>query len=264
MNGFQSYQREIARYPRLSEQEEVSLSEKVQAGDMDAREAFITANLRLVSFVAKSFQGRGLDFEDLVMEGNTGLITAVEKFDPSKGCRFSTYAYDWIFQAIGRAVENTGRAVRLPAHVQNNMRRVSKAKAMLKASLKREPSHAEIAEALEMQEKEVNDLLSNYLSSMCLDAKVKEDSDMTFGDLLVDKKPTPEESLAAMFRTEAVHRAVESLKDNQAKVITMRFGLDGNEPKTLEEIGSILGYTKERVRQFEALAFERLKVKLAK
>jgi RNA polymerase sigma factor (sigma-70 family) len=264
MKSMALYMGEIASYPRLSQQEEVALAEKVQAGDEEAKERFITSNLRLVFLVAKSYKNRGLDFEDLVMEGNLGLIKAVEKFDPSRGFRFSTYAFAWIRQTMGRAIDNSVSIVRIPVHVQNEIRKVLKAQGELKLVLKREPTHAEIAEAVEISEAEVSDLLASYSCPVSLDAKVKEDSKTTYADFLADSKPSIDENIEAMLRSESVQKAVSSLKENQAKVIVLRFGLDGQEPKTLEEIGAILGYTKENARQLEKTALDKLRKKLSK
>ena len=257
----QIYLNEIGQIPLLSEEEEKDLGEKSAAGDASARQRLAEGNLRLVVSLAKHYTGRGVPIMDLIQEGNMGLMHAAEKYDHTKENRFSTYAAWWIKEAMQRAIDQQSREIRVPVHVAENMKRVQKAARDLQQSLGREATPAEIAEKLgDKTEAEVKDIISYLQSPVSLESPVGEDGEDSLGDLVEDRtETTPEEAMDILARQEEVKELLGSLTDREQQVIRLRYGLGEERPQTLEEIGSMLGVTRERVRQIEARAMEKLR-----
>ena len=257
----QIYLNEIGQIPLLSEAEERELGEKSAAGDASARQKLAEGNLRLVVSLAKHYSGRGVPIMDLIQEGNMGLMHAAEKYDHTKENRFSTYAAWWIKEAMQRAIDQQSREIRVPVHVAENMKRVQKAARELQQSLGRDATPAEIAQKLgDKTEAEVKDIISYLQSPVSLESPVGEDGEDSLGDLVEDRtETTPEEAMNILARQEEVQELLGSLTEREQQVIRLRYGLGEERPQTLEEIGSMLGVTRERVRQIEARAMEKLR-----
>lgn len=257
----QIYLNEIGQIPLLSEEEERELGEKSAAGDAAARQRLAESNLRLVVSLAKHYTGRGVPIMDLIQEGNMGLMHAAEKYDHTKENRFSTYAAWWIKEAMQRAIDQQSREIRVPVHVAENMKRVQKAARELQQSLGRDATPAEIAQKLgDKTEEEVKDIISYLQSPVSLESPVGEDGEDSLGDLVEDRtETTPEEAMNILARQEEVRELLGSLTEREQQVIRLRYGLGEERPQTLEEIGSMLGVTRERVRQIEARAMEKLR-----
>jgi len=255
------YLREIARIPLLSREEEQDLARRLQAGDESAKRRLIEANLRLVVQVARRYFNRGLPLADLIEEGNLGLIRAVEKFDPERGVRFSTYATWWIRHTIARALANQARIVRLPVHVEMLLGRYVKEQQRLTQALGRPPTTAELAQALGTTEEQVEELEELRQHPLSLDAPGREQGRLA--DLVADPTADPSAALTRLFRerTDLVS-VLDDLAENERQVLRHRFGLDADEPKTLEAIGKTLGLTRERVRQIETAALRKLRALL--
>ena len=250
--------RRARAHPLLTAAEEIELSQRIERGDLDAKDRMINANLRLVVAQARRYQGHGLPMEDLVQEGMLGLIRAVEKFDWRKGFKFSTYGTLWIRQAIQRGLQNHGRTIRVPVHVAQRQVKVRKIESELNTRLGREPTDEEIAHAAELTVDEVAELreLSRGLAS--LDQPVGEDGETALGDLLASERPEPLEEVARGQREQQVGAAVEGLPEDERSVIRLRFGLTGIEPLSLRQTGSELGITLEQARRLEESGLRRL------
>jgi RNA polymerase primary sigma factor len=250
--------RRARAHPLLTAAEEIELSQRIERGDLDAKDRMINANLRLVVAQARRYQGHGLPMEDLVQEGMLGLIRAVEKFDWRKGFKFSTYGTLWIRQAIQRGLQNHGRTIRVPVHVAQRQVKVRKIESELNTRLGREPTDEEIAHAAELTVDEVAELreLSRGLAS--LDQPVGEDGETALGDLLASERPEPLEEVARGQREQQVGAAVEGLPEDERSVIRLRFGLAGIEPLSLRQTGSELGITLEQARRLEESGLRRL------
>ena len=258
----QSAQAELDAAVKLTARQRRDLRAKVAAAE-DATREFINSNLRLVVSVARKYQWSGLPLNDLIQEGNLGLIHAVEKFDWRKGFKFSTYATWWIRQAIGRAVENTAHTVRIPAHVGDEIRRARRLQSELEIRLGRPPTLAELAEALETTEATVAELFRYDTDPMSLDATVGEDGDTSLGDLVVNRTAeSPFESVAAGMLPAEVDRFLTRLSDEERQVIQLRYGLDRGEPRTQGEVGQEMQLTAERVRRIERDAIGKLRRQL--
>lgn len=257
----QIYLNEIGQIPLLSEEEERSLGEKSARGDEEARRKLSESNLRLVVSLAKRYTGRGVPLMDLIQEGNMGLMRAAQKYDYTKENRFSTYASWWIKEAMQRAIDQQSREIRVPVHVAENMKRVQKTGRELQQSLGRDVTPKEIAEKLgDKTEEEVKNVLNYLQSPVSLETPVGDDGENSLGDMVEDRtEPTPEEAMNALVQQEEVKELLETLSDRERQVIRLRYGLDEEKPHTLEEIGEILGVTRERVRQIEARALEKLR-----
>jgi RNA polymerase primary sigma factor len=255
------YLSEIARIPLLSREEEQELARRLRAGDESAKSRLIEANLRLVVQVARRYFNRGLPLPDLIEEGNLGLLRAVEKFDPERGLRFSTYATWWIRHAITRALANQARIIRLPVHVEMLLGRYAKEHQRLTQSLGRPPTAAEVAQALGTTEEQVEDLEKLRQQPLSLDAPVADRGRVA--DLVADPTADPSAALTRLFRerTDLVS-VLDDLAVNERKVLRRRFGLEGDEPETLEAIGQTLGLTRERVRQIETAGLRKLRALL--
>ena len=256
------YLREINRIPLLSYDEEYELALKAKAGDRSARDRIIQSNLRFVVSVAKKFRGNGLPLSDLIDEGNIGLITALDKFEPEKGYHFISYAVWWIRQSIMKAISEKSRAVRLPLNRSNELMQIQKAqKSLMHEMEKTSPNASEIAEITGLDEKLVDELLSISQDIVSFDSPVRKDdeSDSTFGDFIEDEADGPESQVIDSSLRDEVRSILSVLSDKERAIITMRFGLDGSKPKSLKEIGEGYGLTKERIRQIEKRALEKLR-----
>ena len=252
------YLREIGKIPLLSQAEELEIAKKVAEGSQEAMRCMIEANLRLVVSIAKKFTGRGLDFLDLIEEGNTGLIKAVKRFDYSKGFRFSTYGTWWIRQAITRGIADQGCIVRKPVHMVESYNKVRKAMVKLTRLNGCEPTVEEIAEELTMPVSKVNDILNSMRNPLSLYTPIGEDGDSFLGDFIPDDDPDPSERVELESLYENVNRILNGLTTREQKVLRMRFGFYGK-CFTLEEVGKALGVTRERIRQIEGTALRKLR-----
>src|SRR5579862_2297046 len=257
-DSFQMFLNEAGRYPLLTAAEEVELAKRIERGDMAAKERMINCNLRLVVSIAKRYQTQGITLGDLVQEGVIGLIRATEKFDWRKGFKFSTYATWWIRQAVQRGVANKARTIRIPVHVVEREQKVSRAERELLVKLGHMPSDEEISKHSRLPLAQVKEVRAAARAVASTDAPIGSDGDASLGDLFAASGPSTEDEADATLRDDAVRRAVAALPDRQRDVIALRFGLVGDGPTSLEQIGKQLGLTRERVRQIEAEALRRL------
>ena len=260
-DSLQLFMNEAGRYPLLTAAEEVELAKRIERGDMAAKNRMINSNLRLVVSIAKKYQGHGLPLLDLVQEGVIGLIRATEKFDWRRGFKFSTYATWWIRQAVQRGVANKARTIRIPVHIVEREQRIARAERELAAKLERDPADAEVAKAAKLSVKQVREVRDAARAVASLDKPVGDEGDTAFGDLFSGGQDEPEEELHLSLREEALRHALAELPERERAVIQLRYGIDGGDPKSLEEIGRTLGLTRERVRQIESQALERLALK---
>ena len=257
-DSLQLFFNEARRHPLLTAEEEIELAKRIERGDLAAKERMINANLRLVISVARKYQGQGLPLGDLIQEGMLGLIRAVEKFDWRKGFKFSTYGTLWIRQAIGRGLANSGRTVRLPVHIVARARKISDAERKLAVQLGRQPTEEEIAEFVDLPLDEVADIRRADRGPTSLDQGVGEDGETALGDLIAGEGPSVEEEVVTTLGDDRLREAVEELPEVERNIITLRFGLDREEPHALRETGRRLGLSSERVRQLEDRALQRL------
>lgn len=255
--------REIGKIPLLNAEEELELAQRVVAGDKRAKDKMAEANMRLVVSIAKRYSGRGLDFLDLIQEGHTGLLRAVEKFDPDKGFKFSTYATWWIRQAITRAIADQARTIRIPVHMVETINKLLRTQRRMTQELNREPTIEELAKELEMEPDKVEYVIKIKQDISSLDAGVGrdgEDEDSVLGDFIEDEdSATPEESAANQLLKEQVQSVLSTLSEREQKIIKMRFGLENGKSHTLEEVGQEFAVTRERIRQIEAKALAKLR-----
>lgn len=258
------YLREIGKIPLLNAEEELALAQRVVAGEKKAKDKMAEANMRLVVSIAKRYSGRGLDFLDLIQEGNTGLLRAVEKFDPDKGFKFSTYATWWIRQAITRAIADQARTIRIPVHMVETINKLLRTQRRMTQDLNREPTIEELAKELEMEPEKVEYVMKIKQDITSLDAGVGRDGDgdddSVLRDFIEDEdSATPEESAASQLLKEQVQAILSTLSDREQKIIKMRFGLENGKSHTLEEVGQEFAVTRERIRQIEAKALAKLR-----
>ena len=257
------YLREIGKIPLLNAEEELALAQRVVAGEKRAKDKMAEANMRLVVSIAKRYSGRGLDFLDLIQEGNTGLLRAVEKFDPDKGFKFSTYATWWIRQAITRAIADQACTIRIPVHMVETINKLLRTQRRMTQELNREPTIEELGKELEMEPEKVEYVMKIKQDITSLDAGVGrdgDDEDSVLRDFIEDEDGvTPEESAASQLLKEQVQSILSSLSDREQKIIKMRFGLENGKSHTLEEVGQEFAVTRERIRQIEAKALAKLR-----
>jgi RNA polymerase primary sigma factor len=258
VESLELFLRRARLHPLLTAAEEIELAKRIERGDLEAKDRMINANLRLVVSQARRYQGHGLPMEDLVQEGMLGLIRAVEKFDWRRGFKFSTYGTLWIRQAIQRGLQNHGRTIRVPVHVSQRQVKVRKIEADLNTRLSREPTDEEIAAVAELPLEEVAELRELSRAMTSLDQPVSEDGETALGDLLASDRPDPLDEVAEIERDQRVNEAVRRLPAAEQNVIRLRFGLAGEEPRTLRQAGSELGITAERTRQLEEQGLRRL------
>ncbi len=254
------YLKEIGTVPLLSAEEELRLAKRKAEGDEYAKERLIEANLRLVVSIAKRYTGRGMSFLDLVQEGNLGLIKGVEKFDYTKGYKLSTYATWWIRQSVTRALADQARTIRVPVHMVETINKMSKMQRKLTLELGYEPSVPELADALEMSEDKVMEIMQIAREPASLETPIGEEDDSNFGDFVADSNVvTPEGNVESVMLREHIDALLGDLKERERQVIVLRFGLEDGHPRTLEEVGKEFNVTRERIRQIEAKALRKLR-----
>jgi len=255
------YLREIGKIPLLSAEEELELAYKVITGDKRAKDKMAEANMRLVVSIAKRYVGRGLDLLDLIQEGNTGLLRAVEKFDPDKGFKFSTYATWWIRQAITRAIADQARTIRIPVHMVETINKLLRTQRRLTQELNREPTNEEIAQAMEIEVDKVEHIMKIKQDISSLDASIRDDEDdSVLADFIEDEDTvTPEQSATNQLLKEQVKDILSALTEREQKILKLRFGLEDGKQHTLEEVGQEFSVTRERIRQIEAKALAKLR-----
>lgn len=255
------YLREIGKIPLLSAEEELALAQRVVAGEKDAKDQMAEANMRLVVSIAKRYVGRGLDLLDLIQEGNTGLLRAVEKFDPDKGFKFSTYATWWIRQAITRAIADQARTIRIPVHMVETINKLLRTQRRLTQELNREPTNEEIAKEMEIDVDKVEHIMKIKQDISSLDASIRDDEeDSVLADFIEDEDTvSPEESATGQLLKEQVKDMLGALTEREQKILKLRFGLEDGKSHTLEEVGQEFSVTRERIRQIEAKALAKLR-----
>ena len=255
-----TYLKEIGRIPLLTLEEEQELAKRMSEGDQEARDKMVEANLRLVVSVAKHYVGRGLLFLDLIQEGNVGLIKAVEKFDYTKGYKFSTYATWWIRQSISRAIADQARTIRIPVHMVETINRVTRMSRQLTQELGREPNSEEIGAKLDMTPEKVEEIQKLSMEPVSLETPVGEEDDSHLGDFIPDgEEDEPVEMATRTILSEQLEEVMSTLSPREAEVIRLRYGLDDGKPRTLEEVGKEFDVTRERIRQIEAKALRKLR-----
>lgn len=259
-NSIKIYMREMGQFSMLSADEEIKLANRIAEGDQSAKNELVEANLRLVVSLARHYQGCGLSYQDLIQEGNIGLIKAAEKFDVSKGFRFSTYASWWIKQALSRAIADQSRTIRIPVHMTENINKFKKTERELLSQLNREPKIKEIADAMGISEKQAKEIQSYIVEPTSLDIQVGDDDDTTIGSFIEDTHfVNPESAYIKESNGDVVNAVLDTLSDREANILRLRFGIGGKKAMTLEEVGKEYGLTRERIRQIEAKALRKLR-----
>lgn len=254
------YLKEIGRVPLLTPEEEIDLAMRIADDDTQAKQRLAEANLRLVVSIAKRYVGRGMQFLDLIQEGNLGLIKAVEKFDYTKGFKFSTYATWWIRQAITRAIADQARTIRIPVHMVETINKVKKANSQLLHQYGKEPTADEIAALLDMPAEKVREIIRVSQEPVSLETPIGEEEDSHLGDFIPDEDATaPVDAASQTLLKEEIANALSTLTPREAKVLALRFGLEDGHPRTLEEVGKEFNVTRERIRQIEAKALRKLR-----
>jgi RNA polymerase primary sigma factor len=263
--GLNRYLQEIGRIPLLTPQQEIELAEKIKKGDAAARERMINSNLRLVVTIAHDYANLGLPLLDLISEGNIGLTKAVERFDPTKGAKLSTYAMWWIRQSIKRALANQSKTIRVPVHLVDKVAKVRRVSLQMSDELGREPTDDELGEEIGIASDKVARLKSVGIRPASLDAPIGDDDSTKFGEMIGDEDAqTPFELLRDKNLRGEVDSLIEALDDREKKIISQRFGLDGGQPKTLEDVSKDFGVTRERIRQLQNIALAKLRRALSK
>jgi len=258
-DSLQLFLKDIGKVDLLTAAQEVELAKRIERGDHRAKQEMVEANLRLVVSIAKRYRNQGLPFLDLIQEGTIGLVRAAEKFDHRKGFKFSTYATWWIRQAVARALADKGRTIRMPVHVVEKLNRIVRAERQLRAELGREPGSAEIARVLELSVEEVEQIRRTAQTPVSLEKPVGDDDESEFGHFIEDvSDPLPDEVANLSLRNEALARAFALLGERERRVLELRFGLNGEAPRTLDEVGRAFAVTRERIRQIENHALKKL------
>ena len=264
-SGIKIYLREIGQIPLLTPQDEIELAAKIKKGDKEARARMIRSNLRLVVKIAHDYSNLGLPLLDLISEGNIGLMKAVERFDPAKGGKLSTYAAWWIKQSIKRALANQSKTIRLPVHLVDKISKMRRVALQMSEELGREPTDEELAEEIGMSASKVSQLKTVSIRPASLDAPISDDDSTEFGEIVGDEEAqTPFEMLRDRDLRDEVGDLIAVLDEREKKIIFSRFGLDGGKPKTLEEVGKKFGVTRERIRQLQNIALMKLRRALQK
>lgn len=254
------YLKEIGNYPLLTMEQEIELAKRIEEGDNAAKKALAESNLRLVVSIAKRYVGRGLSFLDLIQEGNLGLIKAVDKFNYSKGFKFSTYATWWIRQSITRSIADQSRTIRIPVHMSEVINKTYRVSRTLLQELGREPTEQELADRLEMPIEKVREILKVSSDPISLDTPIGEEDDSHLGDFIKDDTIVgPEDAAAYSMLQEQIGKLLSTLTEREKRVLTLRFGLDDGRTRTLEEVGKEFNVTRERIRQIEAKALRKLR-----
>ncbi|MDF2657799.1 MAG: polymerase sigma factor RpoD [Paenibacillus sp.] len=254
------YLKEIGRVPLLSADDEVDLAKRIEKGDEEAKRRLAEANLRLVVSIAKRYVGRGMLFLDLIQEGNMGLIKAVEKFDHTKGYKFSTYATWWIRQAITRAIADQARTIRIPVHMVETINKLIRVSRQLLQELGREPSPEEIAKEMDLSTEKVREIMKIAQEPVSLETPIGEEDDSHLGDFIEDQEAlAPADAAAYELLKEQLEDVLDTLTEREENVLRLRFGLDDGRTRTLEEVGKVFGVTRERIRQIEAKALRKLR-----
>lgn len=254
------YLKEIGRVPLLSAEDEVELAKRIEQGDEEAKRRLTEANLRLVVSIAKRYVGRGMLFLDLIQEGNMGLIKAVEKFDHTKGYKFSTYATWWIRQAITRAIADQARTIRIPVHMVETINKLIRVSRQLLQELGREPTPEEIAKEMELSTDKVREIMKIAQEPVSLETPIGEEDDSHLGDFIEDQEAlSPADAAAYELLKEQLEDVLDTLTEREENVLRLRFGLDDGRTRTLEEVGKVFGVTRERIRQIEAKALRKLR-----
>lgn len=254
------YLKEIGNVPLLTTEQEVELAKRVEAGDEEAKKQLTEANLRLVVSIAKKYVGRGMPFLDLIQEGNMGLMKAVDKFDYTKGFKFSTYATWWIRQAITRAIADQARTIRIPVHMVETINKLIRIQRQLLQDLGREPTPEEIGAEMDMPTEKVREILKIAQEPVSLETPIGEEDDSHLGDFIEDQDATsPADAAAYELLKEQLEGVLDTLTDREENVLRLRFGLDDGRTRTLEEVGKVFGVTRERIRQIEAKALRKLR-----
>jgi RNA polymerase primary sigma factor len=258
-DSLQLFLKDVGRVPLLTAAQEVALAKRIELGDLDAKREMVEANLRLVVSIAKNYRNQGLGFLDLIQEGTIGLVRAAEKFDYRKGYKFSTYATWWIRQAVARAIADKGRTIRMPVHVVEKLNKINRAERKLIAELGREPSIPEIAAVVHLPEPEIESIKRSAQTPISLEKPVGDDDESEFGQFLADDKAMdPETSAHEVLRTEGLQDVLNTLSYRERRVLELRYGLGGEHPRTLDEVGRTFNVTRERIRQIENQSLQKL------
>jgi RNA polymerase primary sigma factor len=257
----QLFLKDIGKVPLLTAAQEVELSKRIERGEHAAKQAMVEANLRLVVSIAKRYRNQGLPFLDLIQEGTIGLVRAAEKFDWRKGFKFSTYATWWIRQAVARAIADKGRTIRMPVHVVEKLNKINRAERKLRAELAREPTSEEIARDLDLTVEEIEQIKRSAQTPVSLEKPVGDEEESEFGHFLTDEsEPLPDEAAEVSLRRDALRSILDALSPRERQVLEMRYGLDGQQPRTLDEVGRAFNVTRERIRQIEHQSLKKLRV----
>jgi RNA polymerase primary sigma factor len=259
-DALQLFLKDIGKVDLLTAAQEVGLAKRIERGDHSAKQEMVEANLRLVVSIAKRYRNQGLPFLDLIQEGTIGLARAAEKFDYRMGFKFSTYATWWIRQAVGRALADTARTIRMPVHVVEKLKEIVGSERKLRAELGREPTSAEIGRDLELTTDLVEQIRRSAQTPVSLEKPVGDEDESEFGDLLTDEnQELPDEVAEVTLRKEALQKILHTLPSRQRQVLELRFGLDGQQPRTLDEVGRTFNVSRERIRQIENQSLKKLR-----
>jgi RNA polymerase primary sigma factor len=258
-DSLQLFLKDVGKVPLLTAKQEVELAKRIEMGDLAAKQKMVESNLRLVVSIAKNYRNQGLAFLDLIQEGTLGLVRAAEKFDYRKGYKFSTYATWWIRQAVARAIADKGRTIRMPVHVVEKLNKINRAERKLIGELGREPSIAEIADAIKLPEQEVESIKRSAQTPVSLEKPVGDDEESEFGQFLADEKAvSPEDAAETVLRNETLQDVLNTLSYRERRVLELRYGLGGEHPRTLDEVGRTFNVTRERIRQIENQSLQKL------